>query len=859
MSRPRTPRPRPLVGLAATALLAVPVGLAAPAAADKPVPAAPDYRIAVDPAATGAAIDDSMYGVFFEDINDAADGGLYAELVRNRSFEFLPVDRAGFTGLTAWTPASSVGGTGTVTTVDGEARLHERNRTYLQLGLTSPDGGWYGVTNSGYGSGIALKAGQAYDFSTWVRTDAPAGTPISVTLRSSTGTLLADPLGLRATGTGWAKVSGTLTARSTTDAGRLTVLAGGRGTVQLDMVSLFPKDTFKGRANGLRRDLAEKVAALDPGFVRFPGGCIVNVNSHEGYDASSGYQRARSYQWKDTVGPVETRATNANFWGYNQSYGLGYFEYFQFAEDVGAMPLPVVPALLTGCGQNRETVDEALLQRHIQDTLDLVEFANGDVTTTWGALRAEMGHPAPFGLTHIGVGNEENLPAAYAKNFVRFRDAIEARYPAMTVISNSGPDDEGTVFDQHWAFNRANRVDMVDEHYYNSPTWFLQNNRRYDSYDRKGPKVFLGEYASLDNTHANALAEAAYMTGLERNADVVKLASYAPLLANVDNAQWRPDMIWFDNDESWGSTSYEVQKLFMNNVGDRVVPTTATGKVVQPKPITGAVGLSTWSTAATYDDVRVTAPDGTVLFSDDFADGDAAGWRSLAGRGSWSAAGGAYTQSSTTANDTLVAAADITATSYDLTLKATKTAGAEGFLVAFGVKDSGNYYWWNLGGWNNSRSVVEKATGGAKETVFAREGHSITTGRTYDVRISVRGTEVTLFLDGVEFGRFSDSKVVEPFAQVVTQDASTGDLLVKVVNAQATPAVTQVDLGARRVAGKAQMTVLAGDPNQQNTRSAQPVRPVTTTVSGIASRFTRTFAPYSVTFLRIPTKQQETS
>jgi alpha-L-arabinofuranosidase len=847
-------RTRPLAGLAATTLLAVPVALASPAAADKPTPVAPDYRIAVDPAATGAAIDDSMYGVFFEDINYAADGGLYAELVRNRSFEFLGVDRSGWNGMTGWTPASAVGGTGTAAAVNGPARMNERNRTYLELGLTSPEGGWYGVTNAGSNNGIALKAGGAYDFSVWARTDAPAGTPISVTLRSATGTLLADPLNLRANGTGWAELTGTLTARSTTDAARLTVLAGGRGTVQLDMVSLFPQDTFRGRDNGLRKDLADKIAALDPGFVRFPGGCIVNVNSHYSYDAANGYPRARSYQWKDTVGPVETRATNSNFWGYNQSYGLGYFEYFQFAEDIGAMPLPVVPALLTGCGQNRETVDEALLQRHIQDTLDLIEFANGDVTTTWGKLRADMGHPAPFGLTHIGVGNEENLPAAYAKNFVRFRDAIKARYPEMTVISNSGPDDQGAVFDQHWDFNRANDVDMVDEHYYNSPTWFLQNNRRYDSYDRSGPKVFLGEYASLDNKHANSLAEAAYMTGLERNADVVKLASYAPLLANVDNVQWRPDMIWFDNDESWGSTSYEVQKLFMNNVGDRVVPTKATGKVVQPQPIAGAIGLSTWSTAAKYDDVRVTAPDGTVLFSDDFADGNADGWRSLAGRGSWTAADQTYTQTSTTANDTLVAAADIAATDYDLTLKATKTSGAEGFLVAFGVKDSGNFYWWNLGGWNNSRSVVEKATGGAKETVFAREGHSITTGKTYDVRISVRGTKVTLYLDGVEFGSFSDDKVVEPFAQVVTQDEASGDLIVKVVNAQATPAVTEVDLGRRRVASKASMTVLAGDPNEQNTRSAQPIRPVTTTVSGVASRFTRTFAPYSVTFLRIPTK-----
>ncbi|MFF0945822.1 alpha-L-arabinofuranosidase C-terminal domain-containing protein [Kocuria sp. CPCC 205300] len=847
--------PRALGALTLSMAFTAPLTLAAPALAAPQQPTEPDYTIAVEPGATGAEIDESMYGVFYEDINFAADGGLYAELVRNRSFEFLPVDNSGYHGLTAWTSTSSSGGSGTATTVDDEARLNERNRTHLRLDLANPEGGRYGVTNSGYNAGVALTAGARYDFSTWARTDAPAGTPLTVTLRSTDGELLADPLDLTVQGDGWVEYTGTLTAKRTTDAARLAVEAGGTGTLRLDMVSLFPEDTYLGRENGLRKDLAEKVAALNPGFLRFPGGCLVNVNSHEGYDADSDYERARSYQWKDTVGPVEERATNSNFWGYNQSYGLGYFEYFQFAEDIGADPLPVVPAMVTGCGQNRATEDPELLERHIQDTLDLIEFANGPATSTWGKLRADMGHPEPFGLTHIGVGNEENLPDEYAENFVRFRDAIKAAHPDITVISNSGPDDQGPVFDRHWELNRANGVEMVDEHYYNTPTWFLQNNDRYDSYDRSGPDVFLGEYASLDNTFFNALSEAAYMTGLERNADVVKMASYAPLLANVDHVQWKPDMIWFDNDESWGSTSYEVQKLFMNNVGDRVVPTTVSGRTVQPAPINGGIGLSTWSTAARYDDVKVASPDGTVLYEDGFSDGDAGDWTSLAGRGSWSVEDGAYVQSSTTANDTLVKApADITATDYDLSLKATKTAGAEGFLIGFGVQDSDDYYWWNLGGWNNTRSVVEKATGGAKETVFAKENHSIATGETYDVRIEVRGTTVTLYLDGELFGSFSDDDVTEPFAQVVTEDEATGDLIVKVVNAQDTPAVTTIDLAGRRVFGKAEMTVLSGDPAARNTRSAQPVQPVTSTIKGVKSQFTRTFEPNSVTFIRIATK-----
>jgi alpha-L-arabinofuranosidase len=844
-------QPRARTGLVVALVVAGSVAGVTPAMATPPaVPV--DYAIAVDAAGRGAEIADSMYGVFFEDINFAADGGLYAELVRNRSFEFLPVDNRSYTGMTGWTPVAGSAGSGSAATIDDDARLNERNRTYLRLGLTNPQDGWYGVTNSGYNTGVALRAGARYDFSIWARTEAATGTPLSVVLHGVAGAPLAEPLNITVRGDSWTRYTGTLTARQTTDAGRLTVRAAGTGTLRLDMVSLFPRDTFRGRENGLRKDLAEKVAALRPGFMRFPGGCLVNTNSHYGYDASSNWERARSYQWKDTVGPVETRATNRNFWGYNQSYGLGYYEYFQFSEDIGAMPLPVVPALVTGCGQNRATFDDALLTRHIQDALDLVEFANGPATTTWGALRAQMGHARPFGLTHLAVGNEENLPEEYFANFERFRAAINARYPDIVVIGNSGPDDQGATFDRLWAKNRAAGVDMVDEHYYNSPTWFLQNNARYDSYDRDGPEVFLGEYASLDNKLFNSLAEAAYMTGLERNADIVKMASYAPLLANVDHVQWRPDMIWFDNDESWGSTSYEVQKLFMNNVGDRVVPSTVSGRVVQPRPITGSIGLSTWATAARYDDVKVTTPDGQVLFSDDFS-GGAGQWTPLANRGTWTVVDGAFTQSDTAALDTLVKAADVTATDYDLTLKATKLAGAEGFLIAFGVKDSGNFYWWNLGGWNNTQGAVEKATNGAKELMVAKP-NAVTAGTTYDIRIAVRGTQVTLYLDGQEWGGFVDNKVTEPFAQVVTQDRASGDLIVKVVNAQDTPSVTKVDLGRRRVQGRAQLTVITGDPGEQNTRSAEPIKPVTGTVRGIGSTFTHTFPPNSVTFLRIRTR-----
>ncbi|MFC7922391.1 alpha-L-arabinofuranosidase C-terminal domain-containing protein [Streptomyces cinereoruber] len=840
-----TRRPGVIVsGLLATSLAA---GLLtqAPAAADAAVT---DYTLSVDADRTGPAIDPTMYGVFFEDINNAADGGLYAELVQNRSFEYGPVDNRSYTPLTSWQHTASGGATGTLQVVDDDQRLNERNRNHLRLNLAGTGGGAgrFGITNSGYGAGMSLKDGARYDFSVWARTDNPTGTRLTTELRTADGGVLSAPVDITVRGDRWTKYTATLVSEVTTTTGRLSVTAADSGTLRLDMVSLFPRDTYKGRKNGLRKDLARKIAALDPGFLRFPGGCLVNTGSHHAYEAPD-WERRRSYQWKDTIGPVEQRAVNANFWGYHQSYGLGYYEYFQFAEDIGAMPLPVVPALVTGCGQNRATDDPALLKRHIQDTLDLIEFANGPVTSTWGRKRAEMGHPKPFGLTHLGVGNEENLPDAFFARFTEFRKAIEARYPEITIVSNSGPASGGATFDRLWDLNRRAGVDLVDEHYYEAPQWFLENNDRYDSYDRTGPKVFLGEYASRDNRFSNALSEAAFMTGLERNADVVKLASYAPLLADVHQNQWRPDMIWFDNDRSWGSAGYEVQKLFMNNTGDRVVPSRASATPAVSGPITGAIGLSTWATSAAYDDVEVTAANGSTLLRDDFAAG-AARWTPATGRGTWAVEGGAYVQSDEAAENTLVTAGDTHWRDYDLKVRATKKSGKEGFLIAFGVRDTGNHYWWNLGGWGNTRSAVEKTADGGKQTLLENPT-TIETGCAYDVHVQVRGRQVTLYLDGQKWGSFTDDRTAEPFRQVVTRDKD--DLVVKVVNAQAAAARTSIDLGTTRVASTARLTTLEGAPDAVNTADAHPIQPRRSTLEGIGRTFTYTFPAHSVTFLRI--------
>lgn len=547
-----------------------------------------DYTISVEDGETGPEISDSMYGIFMEDINFAADGGLYPELVQNRSFEFGPEDNEDYDPLTAWEEESVGGASGTAEVVDDDGRLNENNRNYLRLDLDgdgdAADSG-FGLVNSGFLTGMAVDEGAEYEVSVWARGEQEDGNDLTLTLRSSEdGAPLADPAVFEVEGDEWTWYSATLTPDSTAEDGELAVTAGGEGSVSLDMVSLFPEDTFNDRPNGLRPDLAEQIAGLDPDFVRFPGGCLVNTGSHEAYEAPD-WERERSFQWKETVGPVEERATNRNFWGYNQSYGLGYFEYFQFAEDVDAMPVPVVPAMVTGCGEDEATHDRELLERHIQDTLDLVEFANGPVDSTWGAKRAEMGHPEPFGLTHVQVGNEENLGEEFFEVFLEFREAIEDEYPEITVVGNSGPSSSGENFDRLWELNTEAGVELVDEHYYEDPEWYLENHHRYDDYDRNGPDVFLGEYGSWGNTFHNALVEASYLTGLERNADLVQLVSYAPLLAHDEDWQWDPNLIWFDNTDVWGSANYEVLKLFSTQTGDEVVPSDASqtpGAEVEP-------------------------------------------------------------------------------------------------------------------------------------------------------------------------------------------------------------------------------------------------------------------------------------
>ncbi|MBO3083325.1 OmpL47-type beta-barrel domain-containing protein [Cellulomonas fengjieae] len=808
--------------------------------------------IAIDGDGTDAEISDRLYGIFYEDINYAADGGLYAELVRNRSFEFNASDNASFTGLTAWDVLDRSGAGTTVGVVDDDGRLNATNRNRAVLVAAAAGDG---LRNASYNTGVAVRDGESYDASVWVRTT--TAQTLTLAVEGADGSPIASGTVDVDGSDAWRKYEATLTASATTDAGRFVVLAGAPSTLHLDQVSLFPQDTWVGPVNGkspLRRDLAEKIAALDPSFLRFPGGCVTNVGTFRTYEESGYTDRRRAYQWKETIGPVEERATNWNFWGYNQSYGIGYLEYMELAEDLDAIPLPVLSVGANGCGSTiPEMTDPAQIDRWVQDTLDLIEFATGDVSTTWGAERAELGHPEPFELPYIGLGNEENT-TTFEANFPQFRDAIVAAYPDIEIISNSGPDDTGARFDALWEFNREQEVDLVDEHYYNDPSWFLTNTERYDSYDREGPHVFLGEYASRGNTWWNGLTEAAFMTGLERNGDLVELASYAPLLANESYVQWSPDAIWFDNDESWASANYWVQHLFSNQVGDQVVPSTLTTPSVEPQPLDGGVFLSTWNTAAAYDNVRVTSNDGgDVLFQDDFA--DASAWSPQTG--DWSVVDGEYVQSSTTTTDARsipAGAYEQDWSSYTLELDARKSAGSEGFLVGFAAGGPNDYFWWNLGGWNNTRQALQKADGGGAGEVEAVEGHSIATDQTYRVKVVVEGRHIELYLDGVLQMSYDDPAPAADVFQVVTRDEDSGDLVAKMVNVSAVTQRTQIEVSDADVAPTGSVTEIVAPPGATNTKSApSTVEPVTREVDGLSPSFGYDLPPYSVTFLTMHT------
>ena len=513
------------------------------------------------------AISPELFGVFFEDINYAADGGLYGEMVQNRDFEYTTEGRKRHKD---WGPTFAWRTTGDASVeIKADEPIHPNNANYALLTVSKAGGA---LANTGYG-GIPVEHGKKYRVSLFGRMVSGDNRRVRIALRCKDGRSIGS-VAVKLSGDGWKRIEATIKATASDPEAELAVIPEEPGCYAVDMLSLFPYDTFKGRKNGLRRDLAQAIADLHPRFVRFPGGCVAHGN---------GLQNI--YRWKNTIGPLHERKGMYNIWNYRQSMGLGFYEYFQFCEDIGAEPLPVLAAgvpcqnsSIGGDGQQGGLPLGQEMDEYIQDVLDLIEWANGDKTTKWGSLRAEAGHPEPFGLKYLGIGNEDLISEVFKERFKLIYDAVRAKYPDITVIGTVGPFYEGSDYEYGWQFAKELGVPMVDEHYYCPPGFFIHNRHFYDDYDRRGPKVYLGEYAShaprRPNNMETALTLALYMTDLERNADVVSMASYAPLMARRGDTQWTPDMMYFDNTSIRFTTDYYIQRMFGQNAGDTYIPAT---------------------------------------------------------------------------------------------------------------------------------------------------------------------------------------------------------------------------------------------------------------------------------------------
>lgn len=746
-----------------------------------------------------------LYGLFFEDINHAADGGLYAELVQNRSFEFCEIDKPEYHSLTAWEKSEDC-----QWQVLTDNPLNEENTHYLQVKAKN---GSY-IVNSGFNSGIFVEKNKEYTFSVYVRTSVDKGV-LKVSVKDESDRVCARAeLSTEASGE-FIKYRISLKATDTTWNGKLYLAFEKEGTYELDMVSLFPVDTYKGRENGLRKDIAQALADMKPKFMRFPGGCL----THDG--ALDDHARNSMYRWKRTLGPIEARPSWRNNWRYNQTLGLGYYEYFCFCEDMGAKPLPVVPAGFNphkGEGVALEEIDS-----WVQETLDLIEFANGDENTPMGKVRSEMGHPAPFGLEYLGVGNEE-IGAGFFERYPYFHKAIREKYPEIKIINTAGPFAVGEGYEDGWNSARAQGSDLIDEHYYSSPEWFLANMHHYEDYDDKGTKVFLGEYASWGNTYYNAIVEAAYMTHLERS-KAVALACYAPMLCNVDYVNWQPDMLWFDNHRIMKTPNYYVQKMFMEYQGTDAVEFELNG-LDEIIPLTEEVNLVGGITIAGNDitgriwDVQV-EEDGEI--------------RSLANL--------------LITDNTQNHITDITGKKFTLTFRFKRESGRKGLKINFGQKDDKNFLQWEFGGWDNWDCNIMNVSKGRGSTISHRIFH--VEDIEYTLKLEVDGRHIKTFVNGENYNDVMDRlPELEELYVTASVDKKQDTTIIKAVNLTGEEKEVVLLLEGQEKK-QAEITSLAGyaldgmntldEPDKITTKKSQK------TLGD--NQITYTFQPHSVTVM----------
>ena len=801
----------------------------------------------VDAAHPGAQVSPRLYGIFFEEINHAGDGGLYAELVQNRSFEDdaeRPVH---------WQTVGQASAT-----LVNVGTLNERQAHHLRLQVAEAGAG---VENEGYW-GMAFRQQTSYTLSFWVKAEAAYKGGVTATLFSSDGRAIgATTVPLKLKAGKWQQVKGIVVKAEGSDAeGRMRLTFSQPGTLNLDVVSLFPP-TYKGRENGCRIDLAELLEALHPKFMRFPGGCYV-----EGQTTPRNNLHNR-FEWKNTVGPIEQRPGHLSVnWGYNITDGFGYHEMLQLAEDLGAEPLFVVNV---GIGHGwLQPYDQ--IEEYIQEALDAIEYANGDAKTTkWGAERARNGHPAPFGLRLLEVGNENanfyfdnnrDQSDHYFERYIQFYKAIKAKYPEVEIIGNveSWGTDEPSWRSQH-------PVDILDEHYYRSPSWFEKNFNKYDAYDRNGPKIYIGEYAVTQGYGINghltaALGEAVYMQGLERNSDIVIMGSYAPIFVNEHNPAWRPDMIRFNASESFGTPSYQVQKIMANNIGTRIVPVEVSNNMLAPT-IGHHMGFSTWGTKAEFRNLEVKDADGKVILKDDFMANNGS-WKGYGGetdgrrrtQSQWKREGGVLKQQNQRAEGSVLLNTTDLGDNYTIRVQARRMEGAEGFLIVFGAEDDQNLLWWNLGGWGNAQHAIEHMADGGKNTLAAARG-TLEEGRWYDVEIQVNGASARCLLDGRLIHEFSLPERQSLYANA-TFDERTNEMIVKLVNPTRERQEVSIKLNGTRATTGRSIVLSSEKGTDENTMQAQlQVSPVerSVNISEPTSRIVVPAQPFSLIILRLKT------
>ncbi len=866
-----------------------------------------NYTIGINAAVRVHDISDLLFGIFLEDINFAADGGLYAEMVKNRSFEFT--EYADGDEKHGWLNVGDV--KANVVTKNPDGSLNDNNPNYMVIENTSNAPA--GIENVGFLDGISVEKGKNYKFSVYVRgIDGYTG-PVYVSIARG-NTLLAEGK-IDSVTSEWTKYELTLTSNATNYSGvrlRVTIDAG---KAAFDMISLFPEDTYKGRENGLRADLAEKLEALEPAFLRFPGGCIIEGmtldTAYNWKDSVGADENGDPYSWNGTYGDVAARTLGFNLWTNEgltddqhpvyMTYGLGFYEYFLLAEDIGAIGVPVLNAGVACMGQSSGELaplgsDE--MERFIKDALDLVEFCRGGADTEWGAVRIAMGHEEPFELKYIGIGNEQ-WGNDFFKHYEAFVDAFaEAKaadpelFEGVELMFSAGVDDGDSGWHYMAAYEYAEKwmkanpdkniedfAGAIDHHYYNEPEWFFENADYYDedNYSRDsftdtifggGIQVFLGEYAARSNTLKAALAEAAYMTGLERNGDIVRMAAYAPLFGNLTGLHWAPDLIWFNNHTVTSSINYYVQKIFLTNAGTELIESELVGAEREEDGFVGKVGVGTWSTSAKFDNVKIVDNEtGKVLAEDTFDDKSSLDEWTKVSDGAWSVKKGALMQTSTTTNTdkygttgTVMYFGNRNWTNYTFTVDVTKTGGSEGFLIPFSVGDKDNNYFWNIGGWNNTVTCLQQVKDGAKTDplVGTERSFSVINGRTYTLKIVVTDFNVKCYINDKLYIDYTIRDSADADAYHVVSTDETGDIIIKLVNVTGKVKTFAIDIvGLTDVSSTAEVDLVAGTSlkNDNILGAEEDVSMTSFELDGVSEQFNYTVPKYSVTVIRIKSEQ----